>query len=99
MTGFPEEYRGAATLRLGDRDIAAEVRLSARFEPVEGRYRWAGRTGPDETLLAQVRAGVRDAGLHIAGGRVVTARLGEPDPWGGVRLSGAGTPPWAASAG
>jgi hypothetical protein len=89
-------YRGLATLRMGDRQVTAEVRLSARFEPVEGRYRWAGRTAPVGVLLAQVRAGVREAELHIAGGRVVTARLSEPDPWGGVRLSGAGIPPWAA---
>jgi hypothetical protein len=98
MTGFPEEYRGVATLHLGDRHVTADVRLSAWFEPVEGRFRWAGRTGPNGTLLAQARAGVREAALHIAGGRVVTARLGEPDPWGGVRLSGIGTPPWVRRA-
>ena len=99
MTGFPEEYRGVATILIGDLQVAADVRLSARFEPVEGRYRWAGRTGPNGTLLAQVRSGVREGAVRIPGGLVVTARLGEPDPWGGVRLSGAGTPPWAASAG
>jgi Domain of unknown function (DUF4873) len=97
MNGLPEEYRGVATLHLGDRQVTADVRLSARFEPIEGRYRWAGRTGPNGTLLALVRAGIREAALHIAGGLVVTARLSEPDPWGGVRLSGAGTPPWAGA--
>jgi hypothetical protein len=87
-----EEYRGPATLRIGDTDVAVEVRLSARFEPVEGRIRWAGRTGPDDGLRERVAGGLREALLTIAAQRGV--RLGEPDPWGGVRLSGVGTPPW-----
>jgi Domain of unknown function (DUF4873) len=93
-----EEYRGEATLRLGDEEISVQVRLSARFEPVEGRYRWAGRTGPDAGLTARVRGGGRDATLLI-GGIAVPTRLGDPDPWGGVRLTGVGVPPWPARSG
>jgi hypothetical protein len=88
-----EDYRGPATIRIGDREIETEVRLSARFEPVEGRYRWSGRTGPDETLLSEVRAGTRTATVHI-GGRSTPATVGDPDPWGGVRLTGVGAAPW-----
>ena len=62
MTGFPDEYRGVATLRLGDRQVTAEVRLSARFEPVEGRYRWAGRIGPDGAAYLVDYGAVRDFG-------------------------------------
>jgi hypothetical protein len=89
-----EEYRGPATLRVGDEGIGVQVRLSARFEPVEGRFRWAGRTAPDDSLRERVSAGLREAVISIppAGDRPV--RLGEPDPWGGVRLTGIGTPPW-----
>jgi hypothetical protein len=90
-----ETYRGPAQLTIGDQEIRTEVRLSARFEPVEGRYRWAGRTAPDTALLAYVTGGGKDARLRIAGGEPTTARLSEPDPWGGVRLSGVGAPPWA----
>jgi hypothetical protein len=89
-----EDYRGVATLRAGDGETRLPVRLSARFEPVEGRYRWAGRTGPDAALCALVQAGVREATVTIGDGPAVPARLSEPDPWGGVRLSGTGTPPW-----
>ena len=87
MTDIDEEYRGNATLRVGDQVKTVTVRLSARFEPVEGRYRWAGRTGPDEDLLAYVRTGVREVVLLVGGGPVTTARLSEPDPWGGVPAS------------
>jgi hypothetical protein len=97
VTDIDEEYRGDATLRVGDQVKTVTVRLSARFEPVEGRYRWAGRTGPDEDLLAYVRTGVREVVLLVGGGPVTTARLSEPDPWGGVRLSGTGRPPWVTA--
>lgn len=93
-----EEFRGPAEIRVAGLSVTVEVRLSVRFEPVEGRYRWAGRAAPDETLLARLRAGARDAIVRI-GGVEARARLGEPDPWGGVRLSGTGTPPWPAVSG
>jgi uncharacterized protein DUF4873 len=89
-----EEYRGPATLRIGDEDIAVQIRVSARFEPVEGRFRWAGRTGPDTVLRERVSGGLREGLLTIPGAAQQKVRLSEPDPWGGVRLSGAGTPPW-----
>jgi hypothetical protein len=89
-----EEYRGPATLRIGEEELAVQIRASARFEPVEGRFRWAGRTNPDELLRARVSGGLREGLLTIPGLPQAAVRLSEPDPWGGVRLSGAGTPPW-----
>ena len=95
MTGqLPaEEYRGPATLYLGETATTVHVRLSAQFEPVEGRFRWAGRTRPDAALLGTVRAGAREAVLQIGAVRV-PVRLGDPDPWGGIRVTGTGKPPW-----
>jgi hypothetical protein len=89
-----EEYRGPATLRVGGDSLAVSIRVSARFEPVEGRFRWAGRTTPDAVLRERVGGGLRDGLLTIPGGPETKVRLSEPDPWGGVRLSGTGTPPW-----
>jgi hypothetical protein len=89
-----EEYWGPATLRIDDRDVPVEIRASARFEPVEGRFRWAGRTAPDADLCERVSGGLRDARITIPGSPPMVVRLSEPDPWGGVRLSGIGTPPW-----
>jgi hypothetical protein len=98
MTESDQEFRGAAEVRVDDLSVTVTVRLSARFEPVEGRYRWAGRAAPDDSLLTRLRAGARDAVVRI-GAAEAAARLGEPDPWGGVRLSGIGTPPWLKAAG
>ena len=89
-----EEYRGPATLRVGDDSLPVSIRVSAHFEPIEGRFRWAGRTTPDEVLRERVGAGLREGVLTIPGSKETTVRLSEPDPWGGVRLSGTGTPPW-----
>jgi hypothetical protein len=89
-----EEYRGPATLLLDDGPVAVEIRMSARFEPIEGRFRWAGRTGPDDVLRERVGGGLRQATILVPGARETTVRLSEPDPWGGVRISGAGPPPW-----
>ena len=94
--GRDEDYRGEATIETGELSVTVAVRLSAHFEPIEGRYRWAGRAAPDDTLTAQLRAGLRDATVRI-GGAPARARLGEPDPWGGVRLTGTGRPPWHAA--
>ena len=88
-----EEYRGPATLRLDDGPITVEVRMSAHFEPVEGRFRWAGRTTPDDTLRDRVGSGLR-AAVIVVGRTETPVKLSEPDPWGGVRISGTGTPPW-----
>lgn len=89
-----EEYRGPATLRVGDEDVAVSIRVSAHFEPVEGRFRWAGRTTPDDGLRARVSDGWREGHLTIGTSPRTPVTLSEPDPWGGIRLSGSGTPPW-----
>jgi hypothetical protein len=94
-----EEYRGPATLRVDDADLVVEVRMSVRFEPIEGRFRWAGRTGPSAELRERVGGGLREAALRIGPAAPVTVRLGDPDPWGGIRLSGTGVPPWSRGEG
>ncbi|MEV6601581.1 DUF4873 domain-containing protein [Actinoplanes sp. NPDC051346] len=98
MSDADEEYRGEAEIRAGETAVTVTVRLSVQFEPIEGRYRWAGRAAPDETLSAHLRAGTREVTVRI-GERESPARLGEPDPWGGVRVTGVGRPPWSAAAG
>ena len=80
----------------GTAEIAGtRVRLHAggRFEPVDGRYHWAGRVEPEPRLVRLLRSGRRDVEIRI-GERVTRARLTEVDPWGGVRVTGVGTPPW-----
>jgi hypothetical protein len=92
-----ETFTGPATIVLGEREFRLDVRLSARFEPVEGRFRWAGRATPDAALTEAFRSGAREVTVRTAAGAARPARLGEPDPWGGLRLTGTGAPPWDAA--
>ena len=94
-----EGYRGPATLLAGDHEIAVQVALSGRFEPFDGRYHWTGRLAPQAALTGLVRAGIRAVRLRVPDGEPAVGKLGEPDPWGGVRITGAGRPPWTPDPG
>jgi hypothetical protein len=87
-------YAGAAVLLAGGVEVAVTVEVGGRVEPVDGRYHWNGRVAPAPEVSALVRDGKRVAELTVAGGRPAPARLGEVDPWGGVRITGVGPPPW-----
>ena len=89
-----ETFTGPASILVGDHEFRLTVRLSARFEPVDGRYRWAGRAAPDAALSEAFRSGVRQVLVRTGDGPAGRARLGGPDPWGGLRLTGVGPPPW-----
>ena len=89
-----EGYAGAATLRLADGDLPVRIRVSGRFEPIDGRYRWTGAADGGDDLVARVRAGTREGTLRIPDAAEAPVRLGEPDPWGAVRITGVGHPPW-----
>ncbi|SCF08066.1 protein of unknown function [Micromonospora coriariae] len=86
-------YHGPA----GIGGTTVRVHLSGRWEPVDGRYHWGGRIEPDPQVAQLLRSGRRDVELRIAD-RVRPARLAEVDPWGGVRITGVGEPPWPPSA-
>lgn len=72
-----------------------EVRLhvTGHWEPIDGRYHWAGRIEPEPRVVRLLRSGRRDVEVRV-GDRITRARLTEVDPWGGVRVTGVGEPPW-----
>ncbi|KKJ93816.1 MULTISPECIES: DUF4873 domain-containing protein [unclassified Micromonospora] len=78
-------------------DTAVRLHAAARWEPVDGRYHWAGRIEPDPRMVRLLRSGRRDVPVRV-GERVCRARLAEVDPWGGVRITGVGEPPWPPEA-
>ncbi|MEU7851460.1 DUF4873 domain-containing protein [Micromonospora parva] len=82
-------YHGPA----GVEGTSVEVHLSGRWEPVDGRFHWGGRIEPAPPVAHLLRSGRRDVEVRIAD-RVRPARLAEVDPWGGVRITGVGDPPW-----
>ncbi|MEU7841316.1 DUF4873 domain-containing protein [Micromonospora sp. NPDC049114] len=87
-------YHGPASIA----GNAVRAHLSGRWEPVDGRFHWGGRIEPDPTVARLLRSGRRDVELRIAD-RARPARLAEVDPWGGVRITGVGDPPWPSQAG
>ena len=85
-------YRGPATLRIDDHDLAVEALLDSRHEPVDGRLHWFGRiSGP--ALAAALGNRSADAALTTPEGSA-PARVGDVDPWGRYRVSGIGVPPF-----
>lgn len=97
LTEVEEEYDGPATLTVDDREHAVRARLSGHFEPITGRYQWAGRLHGDDDLREALRpnSAVR---LRTEAGGTAEATVREQDPWGGFRVSGAGRPPFAVPA-
>lgn len=87
-------YEGAALVA----DVPVRVRLTGRWEPIDGRYHWGGRIEPEPRIAQLLRAGRREVRVLI-GDRATPGRLAEVDPWGGVRITGVGQPPWPMEAG
>ncbi|HEY2205283.1 MAG TPA: DUF4873 domain-containing protein [Pseudonocardia sp.] len=88
-----EGYTGPATLRIDDRELPVRVRLLAVFEPVDGRMHWAGRVATDPALHELLGGRSSPVELRTPQGSAAGG-IGEPDPWGRYRVSGAGPPPF-----
>lgn len=86
-------YAGPAVLTTGSAALDTVVHLNGHFEPLDGRFHWYGRIdGPDlGALTGRDRASLT---LTIADGDACPATLGEQDPWGHLRISGTGAPPF-----
>ena len=82
-------YSGPATLTVDGRPVPVHAVLDARYEPQDGRLHWFGR------LRGDVPRGVEVA--LDAGAGPTPARLGDVDPWGRVRVTGVGPPPYPES--
>ncbi|MEU1126986.1 DUF4873 domain-containing protein [Streptomyces sp. NPDC005899] len=87
-------YEGPAVLVVEDRaEFTLRARLTGRFQPLDGRYRWYGRLEAHEELTRLV--GDRGAGvvLRTAEGDAV-GRITEPDLWNRYRIEGTSVPPF-----
>jgi hypothetical protein len=93
---MPEESAPVkATLLHGGRAYPVELRLSGHFQPIDGRFHWGGRMSAGPEVAALLRSGRRDVSIRgTAGAPDVPARLVELDPWGGIRVTGVGPPPF-----
>lgn len=96
----PETYDGDLELDTGSAEpLVIGVHLSGFFQPIDGTFRWHGRTDPDArvTALAE-RIGRAEIAVRVPGGDWAPAKLGEVNPWGGYRIAGRGRPPFSVEA-
>lgn len=93
---YEEDYRGPAVLTVDGAVADVSVALSGHPEPIDGRYHWYGRiTGSEAVSALRDGAGTRGAvTLAVPGGVPAAAKLGERDPWGNLRITGTGQPPY-----
>lgn len=91
------DYAGPAVLDLPGAEYSVLATLTGHLDPIDGRYHWYGRLDPTETatLPEPTRA---SAFLVLPGREPAAAHLTERDPWGNLRVTGIGTPPFALEA-
>lgn len=78
-----------------DAVVRVAVHLSGFLQPIDGRFRWHGRTQPDAALgQLAARVGRKEIAVRLPGRDWTPARLGEQNPWGGFRIAGRGRPPF-----
>lgn len=88
----PEEaYDGPARLVADDRSWDVEVTLRGAFQPIDGRFHWYGRIA-GHTPVDGVRSGQRVTVNTDHGS--AEAKLSDADPWGRLRITGTGRPPF-----
>ncbi|MFD4430218.1 DUF4873 domain-containing protein [Nocardia sp. NPDC058497] len=86
------DYQGPALLDLPGAEYPVIATLAGHADPIDGRYHWYGRLDPvDGSLPEPTRS---TALLALPGHRPAPARLTERDPWGNLRITGTGAPPY-----
>lgn len=92
-----EGYTGPAVLVVDGEEIAVEVLLDARHEPVDGRLHWSGRVRAHPRLTALLGTRGGEAEIRTPGHASV-GTLSEPDLWDRFRIAGVGAPPFPLDA-
>ena len=83
-----EQYDGPA--RIGSAGV--EVLLRGHFEPIDGRFHWWGRIAANRHLDPEQSTGSTITLVTPHG--AAEGRLSDVDPWGRLRISGTGRPPF-----
>lgn len=86
-------YDGPVLIAHEDEQIATRMRAAGYFDPLDGHFHWAGIAfGEQVRALKDARVGAVQ--VAVDGGEAVPARLAEITPWGTVRITGVGQPPY-----
>lgn len=83
-----EAYAGPAEVA----GIRVEVTLRGHVEPLDGRFHWYGRIATSPALEEVHRPGSTVDLVTPYG--TAEGRLSDRDPWGRLRIAGAGSPPF-----
>lgn len=88
-----EVFDGEVEVTVGEETFTARLRARGHVDAGDGRFHWAG-------ILHGARAaelkgdGKSRASVALGDGPPVPAKLAEQTPWGTVRMTGVGAPPW-----
>jgi hypothetical protein len=86
-----EEYAGPSTVTTGEVRIPVDADLRGRFDPIDGRFHWYGRLAASPDLDA---LGAGSTVTVTTEHGAAEGRLSDTDPWGRLRVSGTGRPPF-----
>jgi hypothetical protein len=89
-----ETHRGPAVVTTDGTEIDVQVHLTGHLQPIDGSYRWFGRIARHPEVTALHQAGRKEITVRLPGGEAAKAKLTELDPWGNVRVTGTGRPPF-----
>lgn len=82
------EYDGPVTVVSGGAEVVLDARLRGAFQPIDGRFHWYGRLGATDALTSGDPVTLRTEHGQAQG------RLSDLDPWGRLRITGTGHPPF-----
>lgn len=88
------DYIGPATIIIRGTEIDVNVELRGYREPIDGIYRWIGRTTADERLTEIVGDRARQRAVIRTEHSAREAFVGDADFWGRYRIVGKSTPPY-----
>jgi hypothetical protein len=91
-----EGYDGTAVLLSEEHSLEVEVTLRGGFQPIDGRYHWHGRVAADDAIDSLFGSGA-DVVVRTPHGDA-KGRLSDVDPWGRLRITGTGRPPFVVDA-
>jgi hypothetical protein len=89
-----EGYGGAATVLIGNVEVAVRAELRGHFQPIDGHFHWYGRLAASPELDQRVKGSRAQVVLRTPEGESV-AELSDQDAWGRYRVAGQGAPPFA----
>jgi hypothetical protein len=86
-------YDGPVVIAHDDDAITTRMRVQGYFDPLDGHFHWAGIAFGDQVRDLKDRR-VASVEVAVGDGDPVPARLTDITPWGSVRITGVGRPPY-----